>query len=308
VNGFPDGLRIGELAELGRVSTRAIRHYHRIGLLPEPPRQANGYRLYGPRDVVRLLRVRRLVEFGLSLDEAADVLADDEGRELRDILIDLDADLARQAQRIVGRRAQIAGLLEREGDLASSAEMSRLLGRLGRAAPEHPGLARERLVVEMYAVLALAMPGSAWVWVGAGVHLYALAWLAGLWASFPTRPHVLGDDALYARDGVFTEVVVPYTAIHGARVVRGSNLGRSGFKIDPERRAATLALGDTTVVLDLDPGVQPLVNGDRPPGPVATLAISVDRPQDFVQALARLRSPEREGSLPPPGPATSPSR
>jgi len=149
VNGLPEGLRIGELAELGGVSTRAVRHYHRIGLLPEPSRQANGYRRYGPRDVVRLLRVRRLVELGLSLDEAADALGDDEGRELRDILVDLDADLARQEQRIAGRRAQIAGLLEREGDLAGSPEVGRLLGELDRVAPGHPGLVRERLVVEM---------------------------------------------------------------------------------------------------------------------------------------------------------------
>ena len=69
-------MRIGDLAEAVGVSTRAVRHYHRIGLLPEPPRRINGYRTYGVRDVLRLARVRRLTELGLSLDEAADVLAD----------------------------------------------------------------------------------------------------------------------------------------------------------------------------------------------------------------------------------------
>ncbi|MBV9856444.1 MAG: MerR family DNA-binding transcriptional regulator, partial [Streptosporangiaceae bacterium] len=33
-------MRIGELAGLAGVSTRAIRHYHQIGLLPEPARTA----------------------------------------------------------------------------------------------------------------------------------------------------------------------------------------------------------------------------------------------------------------------------
>lgn len=157
------------------------------------------------------------------------------------------------------------------------------------------------------AVLAVALPGSVWAWVAAGVHLYALAWLAGLWASFVTRPHLLADDAFHVRDGVFTELVVPYSAIRGARVVRGSNLGRSGFKIDPERQAATLALGDTTVVVDVDPAAQLLVNGLRHPGPVATLAITIDKPHDFVQALSQLRSADSEGSPTTPRAATSPA-
>ncbi len=60
-------MRIGELAELVGISTRAIRHYHRVGLLAEPARRANGYREYSPRDAVELALVRRLTELGLSL-------------------------------------------------------------------------------------------------------------------------------------------------------------------------------------------------------------------------------------------------
>ena len=51
-------MRIGELADLVGISTRAIRHYHRIGLLAEPARKANGYREYSLRDAVELARVR----------------------------------------------------------------------------------------------------------------------------------------------------------------------------------------------------------------------------------------------------------
>ena len=68
-------MRIGELAGLVGISTRAIRHYHRVGLLAEPARKANGYREYSLRDAVELARVRRLTELGLSLDEAGDALA-----------------------------------------------------------------------------------------------------------------------------------------------------------------------------------------------------------------------------------------
>lgn len=109
-------MRISELAALVGVSTRAIRHYHHRGLLPEPDRLTNGYREYGLRDAVTLARIRRLVELGLSLDEIRDVLADDQGRELREVLQELDVDLARAQKSIETRRAKLAMLLA-ESDL-----------------------------------------------------------------------------------------------------------------------------------------------------------------------------------------------
>jgi DNA-binding transcriptional MerR regulator len=104
-------MRIGEIAVLVGLTTRAIRHYHHIGLLPEPERRPNGYRTYSIRDAVLLARVRRLTELGLSLDEVRDALADDDGRELAEVLKDLDADLARQEADIRERRRRLGALL-----------------------------------------------------------------------------------------------------------------------------------------------------------------------------------------------------
>lgn len=143
-------LRIGELAELAGVTTRTIRHYHHIGLLPEPEREGNGYRAYQLRDAVRLLRIRRLVELGLNLDEVADTLADGEGRELREILTGLEADLAAQERRIAQRRRRINELLARGGDLSRPAGQEAVLTELERTAgPDHPGIERERLVTDL---------------------------------------------------------------------------------------------------------------------------------------------------------------
>lgn len=149
-----DGLRIGELAEIAGVSTRTIRHYHRIGLLAEPARGANGYRRYGLADTVRLLRVRRLAEFGLRLDEVADTLADDSDKELRDVLAQLDADLARQAQAIATRRTRIAELLGRADDLALPGGLGELLDEWRRSAEGHPAAERESEVIELVGSLA----------------------------------------------------------------------------------------------------------------------------------------------------------
>jgi DNA-binding transcriptional MerR regulator len=123
-------MRIGELADLVGISTRAVRHYHRVGLLPEPARRTNGYREYSLRDAVELARVRRLVELGLSLGEVGDVLAGDAERNLAEILRELDADLAGQEADIRRRRVRLAQLL-RQAELGMPSEQ----------APVSPGLA-----------------------------------------------------------------------------------------------------------------------------------------------------------------------
>ncbi|HEX2314493.1 MAG TPA: MerR family transcriptional regulator [Thermomonospora sp.] len=127
-------MRIGELAALVGVSTRTVRHYHHLGLLPEPERLPNGYREYRLRDAVALARVRRLAELGLSLDEIRDVLADDRGRELREVLLELDADLARQERAIAARRRRLAALLT-ETDLHPDSTVSPDMAELLRAVP-----------------------------------------------------------------------------------------------------------------------------------------------------------------------------
>lgn len=141
-------MKIGELAALVGVSTRTVRHYHHLGLLPEPERLANGYREYRLRDAVALARVRRLAELGLSLDEIRDVLADDRGRELREVLVELDADLARQQEAIGARRDRLAALLaeaEVHPDSTVSPDMAEVLRALPAGDSKFAELDRELL-------------------------------------------------------------------------------------------------------------------------------------------------------------------
>ncbi|MEW2584762.1 MerR family transcriptional regulator [Streptomyces virginiae] len=142
-------MRIGEIAAVVGVTTRAIRHYHHVGLLPEPERRPNGYRAYGVRDAVLLARVRRLTELGLSLDEVRDVLADDAGRDLADVLEELDADLARQEAEIKERRRRLAVLLAAgpgEGEPLSPA-LAALLARAPRTTSPTAAKDREHLTL-----------------------------------------------------------------------------------------------------------------------------------------------------------------
>lgn len=133
-------------------------------------------------------------------------------------------------------------------------------------------------------VLAFALPGSVWVWICFGVHAYALLFVFGLLASWSTRPHLIDQQGLRVRDGIFTEIVIPYTAITAARTATLSNFGRSGLKIDNSSGAALLALGDANVCLTLDPWQTIEVDEQSRTAP-ATLAITVDEPQGFLRRL-----------------------
>jgi DNA-binding transcriptional MerR regulator len=67
-------LRAGELAELAGVSTDTLRHYERKGLIPRPPRGANGYREYPAETLDRVRLVRSALAVGFTLDELAGIL------------------------------------------------------------------------------------------------------------------------------------------------------------------------------------------------------------------------------------------
>ncbi|MFG2142424.1 MerR family transcriptional regulator [Streptomyces sp. NPDC048650] len=154
-------MRIGELAALAGISTRTVRHYHHIGLLPEPERRANGYREYGLRDAVALARVRRLTDLGLGLEEVRDVLADDAGRELREVLAELEASLARQEEAVRARRERVRAVLrraEQPGGLPEegpvSEELAELFAEMARTSATLPG-PEPAMAAKDRAVLAL---------------------------------------------------------------------------------------------------------------------------------------------------------
>ncbi|MGV9254400.1 MerR family transcriptional regulator [Streptomyces sp. NPDC003697] len=146
-------MRIGELAAVVGVTTRAVRHYHHLGLLPEPERLGNGYRDYTLRHAVVLARIRRLTELGLGLAEVRDVLADEAGKDLAEVLTELDEDLARQEEAIRERRARLRALLESEARTVAEGPVSPELAALFRATAhlsDSPMAAKDR---EMLALI-----------------------------------------------------------------------------------------------------------------------------------------------------------
>ena len=56
------------------MSPDTVRYYERIGILPQSPRTASGYRMYSRDAVKRVLLVRRALQLGFNLKELADIL------------------------------------------------------------------------------------------------------------------------------------------------------------------------------------------------------------------------------------------
>ncbi|MEU9886485.1 MerR family transcriptional regulator [Sphaerisporangium sp. NPDC051017] len=85
-----------QLAVLAGVTLRSIRHWHDIGLLPEPERLANGYKQYTARHLVLALRIARLTGLGFTLDDVARMLdSEEDGQEsLRGLRAELDTRIA----------------------------------------------------------------------------------------------------------------------------------------------------------------------------------------------------------------------
>lgn len=111
-------MRIGEAAERSGVPAKTIRYYEEVGLLPEPDRADNGYRVYASRTVELLRFIARARGLGFSLDDVHDLvdLWQDKGRASSDVrrlakdhIAVIDAKLAE----LEGMRRTLSTLVER---------------------------------------------------------------------------------------------------------------------------------------------------------------------------------------------------
>ncbi|WP_405412314.1 MerR family transcriptional regulator [Streptomyces rubiginosohelvolus] len=73
----PRQVKIGDAAAFAGCTPRAIRHYHEIGLLPEPERGGDDRRRYGYEDMIRLLWIRRMADAGIALEDIREAFAED---------------------------------------------------------------------------------------------------------------------------------------------------------------------------------------------------------------------------------------
>jgi len=177
----PRQVKIGDAAAFAGTTPRAIRHYHEIGLLPEPERGSDDRRRYGYEDMIRLLWIRKMADAGVALDDIRDAFADTASADadsehgiagilerLEETLVAQEAELRRQRTAVQRMRTEGSrmGLLSdfvtsrlkslpegslRQADLDNLLVIERIFGPLGAAVnatryialATHPGLREE---------------------------------------------------------------------------------------------------------------------------------------------------------------------
>ena len=106
------GLLIGETAKLLGITQKAIRHYHKIGLLPEPNRSEGGYRLYEGLHLNRLRRIRILQSLGLSLARIDVVLGEPHApSSMEAVLQSVVVGLNEEIETLTERRSRVQKIL-----------------------------------------------------------------------------------------------------------------------------------------------------------------------------------------------------
>lgn len=62
-------MKISQISKLSDVSSKTIRYYEDIGLMPEPSRNANDYREYDKSAIDKLIFIRRCRELQIPLEQ-----------------------------------------------------------------------------------------------------------------------------------------------------------------------------------------------------------------------------------------------
>ncbi|MEU2510793.1 MerR family transcriptional regulator [Streptomyces syringium] len=121
-------LTISQLAASAGVTVRTVRHYHHVGLLPEPERDASGYRRYSAQAAVDLIRIRTLADAGVPLARI-DALLHAQPAEFAAAVTAIDVELQRKIDQLTEHRRRVAQLAGGEG-LVLPPEVVAILNRM----------------------------------------------------------------------------------------------------------------------------------------------------------------------------------
>ncbi|QCB49864.1 MerR family transcriptional regulator [Rhodococcus sp. PAMC28707] len=102
-------ITIGKLATYAGVTTKAIRVYHAKGLLPEPERDASGYRRYDAQAIIDLTRIITLAQAGVPLARIPRVLSADADTATEHI-DQIDTELRGRIRQLQQRRTRLQHL------------------------------------------------------------------------------------------------------------------------------------------------------------------------------------------------------
>jgi DNA-binding transcriptional MerR regulator len=154
------GLTIGQLANYARVTIKAVRHYHRRGLLPEPPRDASGYRRYAAEHAIQLIKIRTLADAGVPLARIKELLAADPD-QFAIAISEIDRTLQARVDQLRHIRERIAQLNGGER-LFVPANVADFLDQLQELGVSQRAIQTER---DMWILMQAVSPTSVTTWI-----------------------------------------------------------------------------------------------------------------------------------------------
>ncbi|SKC83707.1 MerR family transcriptional regulator [Maledivibacter halophilus] len=115
---------IGEFSKIGKVSTKMLRHYDKIGLLkPEYINPENRYRFYSKNQIKDVLLINRLKLYRFSLEEIREVLEKDNPsylkRKMEEKISELTEEISNSRYLLIEMKDEIE-LLEKGDDIVAS--------------------------------------------------------------------------------------------------------------------------------------------------------------------------------------------
>jgi len=135
-------ITIGQLAAYAGVTIKAVRHYHKRGLLAEPVRDSSGYRRYSAEHAVNLIKIKTLAEAGVPLARIKELLAAD-ADQFAAAMAEIDHNLQERARELRRTRERIARL--QAGDrLFVSEQVAAYLERLAELGVSQRSVQMER--------------------------------------------------------------------------------------------------------------------------------------------------------------------
>lgn len=106
-------IKISDFVKLTGSTLKTALYYHKIGLLKEPKRSQNGYRLYGAEELSKMRMIKHLKNLGLDLKQIKEVLGNaKEQTNLNEVLKALQTDLLKEKKRIDEQLSKIETLLK----------------------------------------------------------------------------------------------------------------------------------------------------------------------------------------------------
>jgi DNA-binding transcriptional MerR regulator len=161
VDGRPTHLiTIGQLAAYAGVTIKAVRHYHKRGLLEEPSRDSSGYRRYTAEHAIELIKIKTLAEAGVPLARIKELVATDP-EHFATAISQIGRSLKKRAEDLVRTRRRIAQL--RSGDrLFVSAEVADFLDHMRELGVTERTLRMERAG---WILMQSVSPKEAAIWI-----------------------------------------------------------------------------------------------------------------------------------------------